>query len=441
MSSDRLKGWQSFAAGVIWNVTGAVFNQGSTFFLGLIVANALGRVQYGIYGFLQGTILLFVNIGPLAMGFVATKFVAEYRMRDKERTGRVIAACIALAVITGSVVAAVAVLLAPSIAAKVLHAPGGATLIRLCAPAILFLVVSVPCNGILAGFGNFRNSALGGVASGLVYIVLGAVAALRFSLEAVFVSIGISAFVQCVVLFILVLREAKRQGVPIGWAGLSSIGAERRNLLHVALPAALTGFSSLPALWLSTASLTLRPGGIAALALFTAANSIRQLVLFVPYLVNNVGFSFLSKHGGLADPRGFRRAFWMNVTAVVAVTSVAAAAIIAGGPYVLRLFGRDFAEGAPVLIVLVASTIPEALALAAYQIVQTRGEMWTSFIAVALPRDFALVTLAILLTRQHGALGLAYAFMISILIALSSNLLLVRRFGIRPNAAGMAAPA
>jgi len=436
-----MSAWRSFATGVIWNVLGAVFNQGSTFGLGLIVANTLGREQYGIYGFLQGTILLFMNIGQLAMGFVATKFVAEYRVRQKERAGRVIVACIALAAFSGALATLIALVLAPTIAAKVLHTREAAAIIRLCAPAIFFLVVAVPCTGILAGFGNFRNIAISGVASGIVYIVLGAIAAVRFSLAAVFVSIGISACFQCVFLFVLVLREAKRQEIPVGWASLSAMRLERGNLLHVAIPAALTGFTSLPALWLSTATLAAQPAGIAALALFTAANSIRQVVLFVPNLVNNVGFSVLSRHGGVADQRGFRRAFWINITTVVGATSLAAAAIIIAGPYVLRIFGKTFVEATPVLIVLIASTIPEALGLAAYQIVQTRGEMWTSFFAVALPRDVTLVTLAVILTPHRGALGLAYAFVVSILLTLTILLLLVRRFGIRPGDHAMTVPA
>lgn len=110
---------QRFASGVSWNLTGAVFNQGSTFVLGMIVANALGRQLYGVFGFLQSTMLLFASMGNLAMGFVTTKFVAEYRTAQKERAGRVIATCLAIAAGSGALATIIAVIVAPLVAQRV----------------------------------------------------------------------------------------------------------------------------------------------------------------------------------------------------------------------------------------------------------------------------------------------------------------------------------
>ena len=438
---DRLRPWQRFATNVVWNVVGAFFNQGSTLALGLVVANTLGRDQYGIYGFLQSTMLLFMNIGQMAMGIVATKFVGEYHIREKERAGRVIVLCLAFSAITATVAATTAFLLAPAIATTVFHTASAANLIRLAAPAIFFAVITVPCSGILAGFGNFSKNAMAGVAAGITYFTIGAFMAVRFGLAAVIAGIGMSACFQCALLLALVFGEAKRQGVPVKWPSVRSIGAERRNLFHVAIPAALTGFSSLPAIWLANAILARQPGGIAALALFTAANSLRQVVLFAPYLIGNVGFSMLSRHRGTADHEGFRHAFWMNVLASGAVAVALAGAIIIGGHQILRVFGPAFAVAYPVLALLVASTIPEALSVGLYQLIQSRGLIWISFFFIALPRDCSLVAFAFFMSRRHGAFGLAEAFMISILVMLAWSLLLVRRLGIRPVAEPAAATA
>lgn len=433
--ADSPRPWQRFATDVVWNVTGAFFNQGSTLALGLVVANVLGREQYGVYGFLQSTMLLFMNVGQMAMGVVATKFVGEYHVREKERAGRVIALCLTFSFASAAVAAATAFLLAPAIAATVFHDVRAASLIRIAVPAIFFTIVAGPCSGILAGFGNFRKNALAGVAGGLVYIAVGAVAAMRLGLTAVIAGIGASAGFLCAVLLVLVVREAKRHEVPVGLRQLRAIGSERRNLLDVAVPAALTGFSTLPAIWLATAILARQQGGIAALALFTAANSVRQVILYGPYLINNVGFSVLSRHRGTGDDAGFRRVFWMNVLASTAVAVALCAATIVGGPWILRAFGRTFAGGYPILALLAAATIPEALALGIYQLIQSRGLIWMSFFFVALPRDGALVVFAFLLAPRHGALGLAEAFMISVLIMLTWTLLLARRLGIQPAAA------
>jgi O-antigen/teichoic acid export membrane protein len=426
---------QRFVSGVGWNVLGAVFNQGSTFLLGIIVANALGREQYGLFGFLQSTMMLFTSMGHLAMGFVATKFVAEYRTTQKERAGRVLVACLAFAAVSGAVVAAAAMGAAPLIAARVIHRSGVEALIRIVASGVLFLVVTTACTGALIGFENFRRNALGGVISGTAYILLGAAAAQRGTVGAVLFAIVLSAALQTGVMLALVISEARRQEVPVHWRSLRALGAERGNLLHVAIPAALSGFSTVPALWLATSILVRQPGGIDQMALFAAAQAIRTVVVFVPYLINSVGFSVLSNHRGASDAAGYRHAFWMNLAAVVSVGTVGAAAIIALGPYLLRYYGPTFTDAYPVLIILISSTIPETLSIATYQVVQTRGHIWRSFFWVALPRDVSLVLLAIPLAHRYGAVGLAVAHLSGATIMLLSSVILVRQLGIAPHAA------
>jgi O-antigen/teichoic acid export membrane protein len=425
---------QRFVSGVGWNVLGAVFNQGSTFVLGIIVANALGREKYGLFGFLQSTMLLFTSMGHLAMGFVATKFVAEYRTTQKERAGRVLVACLAFAAVSGALATLVAMGGARLIAERVTHRAGVESLIRIVAPGIFFLVITTACTGALIGFENFRRNALGGVISGIVYLALGAAMAQRGTVGGVLFGIVLSFVLQTAVMVSLVLSEARRQQVPVRWSSLRSLGAERSSLLHVAIPAALSGFSTVPALWLATSILVRQHNGIDQMALFAAAQAIRTVVVFLPYLINSVGFSVLSNHRGASDGAGFRHAFWMNMAAVVSVATAGAAVIILIGPYLLRTYGPTFTDAYPVLVILISSTIPETLALATYQVIQTRGHIWRSFFLVALPRDVSLVLLAIPLTRSYGAAGLATAHLCGSSIMLLSSVILVRRLGIAPHA-------
>ena len=433
-SALTLQLWQRFAAGVGWNVVGAVFNQGSTFALGIIAANALGRPQYGVFGFLQSTMALFTGIGALATGLVATKFVAEYRAMQKERAGRVIMTCIAVAIASGTLAALIAAGAAPLIAARVAQ-PGIERLIRIAAPGILFAIVTAVCSGALIGFENLRRNALGGVISGTAYLVIGVMMARRGTVSAIIVGIVVSAALQSVVMLALLRSEAELQKVPLRMPSLSSIGAERITLLHVALPAALSGFTILPAQWLALSSLAAAPGGIDQVAIFTAAYALRALVIFLPNLINSVGLSVLSNHSGAGDAVGYRRAFWTNLATVVSAAAVGATVVALAGPLLLRAYGKTFTDGTPVLIILVASTIPEALAMATSQISLTHGRFWTFFFFLSLPRDIGLVLLAIPLARRFGAVGLATGFLGGSLIMLFASTVMARRLGIAPHPA------
>lgn len=413
--------------GVLWNVTGAVFNQGSTFLLGIIVAKSLGRELYGAFGFLQGTLVMFSNLAQLALGFAATKYIAEYRGYDKPRAGRVIALCVALSAAAGIVAASMAVAGAGPISATLARQPLLAPVIRLGSPTIAFVAVTAVLTGALAGMERFRSIAFAGVVSGVAYVVICAAGAIHGSLRGVAAGLSLSALLQCLLLFLIVRRAADAEGIPIPAVSRGLLARERAVLMNTALPAGLSGFTTLPTLWLVTAVLARQPHGMTELALFSAANSLRLLVSFVPALINNVGFSILSSHKGSADPRAYWDVFRANILMVTGVAVAGGSLVAIAGVPALRLFGRSFVEGYPVLLILLIATLAEAVAISAYQVIQTHGNLWWSVFGVSLPRDVVIITMAVLLAPRYGAVGAGMAIVGGALTTLASVLVLVAR--------------
>jgi O-antigen/teichoic acid export membrane protein len=79
-----------FQTGVAFNLVGTFFNQGSTFVVNIVVANLLGRQIFGEYAIVQNTLVAVSVFVQLGIGYVATKYVAELRSTDRERTGRIL---------------------------------------------------------------------------------------------------------------------------------------------------------------------------------------------------------------------------------------------------------------------------------------------------------------------------------------------------------------
>jgi O-antigen/teichoic acid export membrane protein len=302
-------------------------------------------------------------------------------------------------------------------------------LIRIGAPAIAFIVMGGVCSGALAGLENFRSIGRCGVVSGVIYIGAGAFGAARGGVAGVIVSIVISSAIQALILLALTLREARRQGATPGLQAFREIFLEAPLLMSFAFPAALAGFSSMPTLWVVNAVLARQASGIGEVALFTAANWVRLMVMFLPYLIGVVGSSVLNNYRGLGDDAGFRKAFRVNFAAVASTTVAAMAAVMIASPLVMRAFGREFVEGRGALIIIVAATLPEALGLAFFQIVQTRGRMWSSLFAVALPRDTVVILTALLFVPRFGAAGACLAYLIGTTVSFAGILLLVRSMG------------
>jgi O-antigen/teichoic acid export membrane protein len=276
----------------------------------------------------------------------------------------------------------------------------------LAAPVVFFNVANLYQTAALAGLEGYAGIAKAGVIAGCAYFLLCVGGAVAGGREGVLAALSASAGVQWLALRFFLGRERSRQGIRVDYRGIRE---EREIVVKFAMPAALSGFSSMPALWLSSAFLVRQPGGYAQMALYAAATNLRVLVLLLPQLLNNVGMSLLNCAKGLGDIEQYRKVFWGNLGLTAAVTSVGALIISIVGPSALAVFGHDFRDGYPVLLVLMASTLIESLMQASYQIIQSHARMWLSLFAIALPRDATIVVLAYFLTI-YGAKGLALAY-------------------------------
>lgn len=417
-------------AGIGFNLLGAAFNQGSTLVVNVVVANLLGREAFGRYTMVLATLATLATLGQLSMGYTATKHVAEFRSVEPGRTSRILGLCAVVSFVSALIAGLGLAVSAEWLARTVLDAPDLAPMLRLAAAAVFFTVLNGFASGALAGLERYSALAKTGVVSGTLYAVLCIVLARSFGLVGAVAGVALSALVQCGVLGMVLVREAARQGVAITGRGLWQ---ERAILSTFAVPASLAGLVSLPALWIASALLARQPGGYHQLALFGAANSFRIMVLFVPQAVNNVGMSLLNNQRR-SSAEAYTRVFWMNA-ALTAVSAVAVAGVLflAGTP-LLRMFGPAFTSGRPVLGILLGAAIVEAVAVAAYQIVVSRGRIWASLWCVSLPRDLSLVLLAAILTPALGAAGLATAYLVGWILSLLGILALVARLGVTESA-------
>jgi O-antigen/teichoic acid export membrane protein len=248
--------------------------------------------------------------------------------------------------------------------------------------------------------------------------------------------IALSGLLQNMLLWLAVRLEARRCGIRVR---LERVGTEADIILRFAIPAALNGFIAMPAVWVSNAFLARQSGGFALLALFSAANSFRIIVLFLPNIVNSVSMSLLNHQSGLRDERRYRRVFWVNLTVMLSIVAVGAMTIAILGRWLLLWFGPEFSNGYTVLLILMAVTIPESASTALFQVIQSRERIWWSVGGVAIPCYGMLAIAAWWLTPAYGAPGLAWAHLTGWVVALTANCAIVSKLGVRLSAAPAAA--
>jgi O-antigen/teichoic acid export membrane protein len=413
--------------GVALNFIGSAFGQGSTFALNLVTANLLGRLAFGEFTVVQGTLSTVGSLAQIATGYTATKYVAEFRERDPERAARILHLCARLSTATAVLAALVLIAAAPRIAVTAYNAPQLTPWLRTAAPAVLFIVMNGFRSGALAGLEDYRALARVGVVSGIAYLVLGVAGAYIGSVEGALIGVVVSGGIQWALLGFALKQVLRRSKIP---PHVNNAWKERTTLLHFALPATLTGAVTLPAFWLASALLVRQPGGLEQMAVFTAASSFRLIVLFLPGVMNNVGMSLLNNQRR-ASHDGYRWIFWWNLALTGAFVSAGAVAVIATGPWLLRAFGKDFDLGYPVLRILMVTAILESAATWIYQVIQSHGKMWLTLFCVTMPRDLLILTLAYLLTPPLGASGLAAAYAGGWALALATISIISSRLGLK----------
>lgn len=419
--------------GLLWAMAGALCSQGSVFASSIVAARVLGQAEFGKLAMLQSAVATVGGFAAVGLGTTATKFVAELCVRDPARAGRILGLCTLVTTATGGLFAMLLLVAAPW-AATLFHIPGLEAQLRWGALYVLFFTMNTYQLGALSGFSAFAALARIGLVQGLVAVALLTLGAVTFGLTGAAVALAAAALCSWLQHQRALRHECARYGVVMTYA---SAGQELSALFGFALPAALSGCVGGLAFTAASTVLIRQPDGVRQMAIFSAANTIRIIVLFVPGLVSRVSTPLLCGLRGNADDGGFRLAFSRFLLANTAMAVAAAVLLFACAPWVLALYGRDFANGRPVLGLLLASAVVETVAVALFQTLYAHGRVWLQ-LGIVTVWSLLLVGLVRQLAADHGASGLAAAYLcawtVSALAYGCSAWAILRRDKISPSA-------
>lgn len=420
-----------YGKGISYNFIGTIFNQGSTFLVNVITANLLGRTVFGKYAMIQNTLLSFSVIAQLATGYTASKYVAEFRTINKERAGRILGTLFVVSAFMACLGAALLFGGANWLTHNVLNAPDLTVCLMIGAGMLIFSIMNGYLMGALSGLESYQALAKALVISGISYAVICPFFTWMWNLEGAIQGLLISAMIQWVVLGIALKGESNKQNIIIYFNGMKR---EYEIILKFALPGAISGFTSIPAIWLGNTFLARQTNGFSQLAIYSAAYNLMALVLFLPSIVNNVGMSLINNHTGLGEASDYRKIFFLNLFVTAAIVSIGLLILLFLGPKMMALFGKNFNDGQMVLFILLSATIPEALTIALNQIVQSQAKMWLAIFVINVPRDSAIIFLAYIFTSYYGVLGLAMAYLSGRMLALILMGVLVWKIGLKGRA-------
>jgi O-antigen/teichoic acid export membrane protein len=386
-------------------LAGSGLQQASAMVASIVAARILGKAAFGEFALIRSTTLMFAMFAGAGLGVATTRYVAELRVSDPERTARVIRFLFTLAWSFSLFAAVVCVVLAKPLAARLIHAEHLAFPLAISSLAIVLSTVGAVQIGIISGCEAFRaiaiNVALEGMASGAL-MVLGA---WRGGVTGAIVGYVAGLLVAFVLRHRLMVSECVRAAIP---RRIDNVFSEWRLMTAFVLPAVLLGFGTQPAEWAARILLARGPGGLAEVGVFTAAIGFAHIVLFIPTQVAGPAMPILTTVLASGDVRGFRKSVVELSAVAFGIAGIAALLAALCAPWIMTLYGPSFRAGAAALAVVVAAQAFGAVTVVLRAALLALGRAW---VQVSMSQVWGVTLIAcFLLIGPRTSLGLATSY-------------------------------
>jgi O-antigen/teichoic acid export membrane protein len=403
---DEQKGLATVAG---WSLLAAVVARGANLMALAICARILGQVEFGQVAVIQSTVGMFAPLASLGLALTTTKFVADYRDRSPERAGRILALSLCAGAVAGLAMTGLLIVLAPVLAAKGFADPG---LQRQLAESsgLLFLgVIEAVQSGALTGLEAYTKIAKLSAWGGVLSIPVTAVLASQYGTSGAIAGLTVSLLLSCLLNGWMLRGECRARGIAISLRGCAS---ERGVLFSFSLPAYVSGIVVAPVSWVGTVLLVQQANGFAEMAMYSAADRFRFVLIFIPLAVSRILIPALSRYRAEANDRAYRSAFYWSLGFSLVATVPAAVVCVALSPWLLSLFGKAYERGWLVLAILAISAIPTVLNMQLGAALLSNGKAWARTGVDGLLAVMFLAA-AWLLVPRYQAAGLAGAFLVA----------------------------
>lgn len=403
-----------FARGAFWSLIGTVGARLFGFVTVVVVARFLGQAGFGELAMIQSTIGMLAALAGLGTGMTATKYVAELRLQDPERAGRIISLTYLVSWLAGGVMALLCLLAAPWLAVTLINAPHLAPELRLASLLVLISAGFGPQPGILAGLQAFRALARVNWLKGLAGLPVTVLLVWLAGLRGVILALILTTLMEARFFAVCLNREYRAAQIALTVRGA---WGERAILWRFSLPALLSTLIFTATLWGTRVLLVNQPGGYLELGLFNAALQFQWLITAVNTIAASVMVPLLAEMHGRDDPARFDRAFSLNLRLNWSLALILGFPVLVLSPWLVLVFGEKFQGAAGLLPLVICFTVLGLVNSIGGQFFYSAGLMWDGF-KISFISCFLLLTIAYYMVPSLRAKGLALAYILSSLLSL-----------------------
>ncbi|MFC4100410.1 oligosaccharide flippase family protein [Paenibacillus xanthanilyticus] len=414
----KLKGSRIYnvAVSAFWLIAGVgigkVLALVSTYFLtGILMAEGYGKL-----GIVLSTVGLFSTIGGIGLASAATKYIAEYKLADKLKAANIVVLCEIVIVATSGFMSAMFFLLSPIIAETIYKDSSLVDLLRIASVYMFFLTMNTAQIGTLAGLEAFKLIAINNLCSSLIGFPLIIMLCYHFELTGVLIGYSVMCLGQYFLNLISIKKKCKEYELVLTFK-VSGLIAEWEIINKFIIPTALSGFISMPVVWLCDTMLAKADNGYLEMAIYSAASQWRAFILFIPQNIAIVLLPVLSSLFGGKNMREYKYMFNISIISNFLIAALTTVPLLIFSEKIMSGYGAEFSSRGSVFMVTLATSVIMVLNEVIGKSIASQGRMWMGF-AFNLAWAIALLGSSYVLVVQndYGAVGLTTAYLIAYIL-------------------------
>jgi O-antigen/teichoic acid export membrane protein len=391
--------------GVSWSLFGNVSWRFLSAASMIFVAHILGKEKFGELGMIRTTVDMFAVFASFRLGTTATKYVAEFRIKDPAKAAIILKLITIVSFITCLFVSLICSVASPYLANTVLNRPEMTSLIALASLFLFCNIFGTILEFSLAGFEAFKSIAVVNVLRGLASPVLIVPSAFYWGVKGVITALIFNSFIVLVAYLRFLRYERTKYKMPQK-IPFSKLKSQLTVLWNFALPGVLSGILFAVILWAGRVVLANLENGWEQLGVFSAANQWRVSIIFIPGIIGRVLLPILSETHGNNKDRKFGRLVSHNIRVVWLIAfPFTVAAVVFSGP-MASVFGSEFKETEKVIPILMLSVFFYVISVTVRHALDGAGRRWTNLAMTFCWAAFFLIS-TFFAVPKLGAIGLA----------------------------------
>jgi len=395
--------------GISWSFLGSVLGKVTQLVAFIIVARLLGKEDYGKIGIIRSTITMFMIFSTLGMSATATRYISLYRNKSPYKALKIYRFTYKSTLFFGLLIAVALFFSSDIVATESLRESSLSQAVRIGAFTLLFLSLNAIQIGTLNGFEDFKSIGIQTIINGVVQIVFVVSGTYFWKINGAIAGLAAAAFV-----FWIQLQFTIR---PVINKLKSSISVEEEtNLFSIfmkfSLPSLLSSITMIPIVWW-TKTLLIKHSGYSEMAVFDVSEQWYYILLFIPNSLSSIILPILTNTSAEGSNQQYMYLIKINLFINVFITLILGIGIGVFSPFINHLYGKDFTNYYP-LIIMISTAVICAANNVLGQVIASKGKMWIGFGLNSLWAAWLILFTYLFIIRLNmGALGLACAMFVS----------------------------